>query len=72
MAHTLYTFEYWVELNDGYKVASPLFTDDETEVTVQIKARNRATADRMMNAMFKMGNVCDYDGIMIDYEEVED
>ena len=68
----IYTFEYYVQLSKGYKVASPLFTDEETELTIQIKARNRATADRMMDAMFKAGNVYDYDGIMIDYEEVED
>lgn len=70
MAHRLYTFEYWVELNEGYKVASPLFTDEETEIKLQIKARNRATADRMMKAM--LGDSCDYDGIMVDYEDVED
>lgn len=72
MEHKLYTFEYSVQLNKGYKVASPLFTDEETELTIQIKARNRATADRMMNAMFKAGNIYDYDGIMIDEEMAED
>lgn len=59
-------FAYYIDLKEGYKVASPLFTEEEKEITFTIEARNRATADRMVKALLKPYNVEHWDGIGTD------
>ena len=61
----LLTFEYWVELRNGYKPAQ-IDAEIENEFSFIIKAPNRATADRMIKAMFSNDNVVTYDGVCID------
>lgn len=58
-------FEYYVELQEGYRPA--MQTEEETEVKFVIEAKNRATADRAVKALLKNAeNVKRYDGVCIE------
>lgn len=58
-------FKYDIELKEGYK---PVLEDEvETEISFVIVAKNRATADRMVKAMFQgSSNIVSFCGISID------
>ena len=59
-------FEYIAEVKKGYKIASPLYDEEETEIRFTIEARNRATADRMIKALLMTENVIECSGICIE------
>lgn len=57
-------FDYWVELKDGYR--PPCKEEKETEIHIQLKAKNFATAQRMMAKMLEGAtNVNQYSGVCI-------
>lgn len=57
-------FDYWIELKDGYR--PPLQTEKETEVHIQLEAKNFATAQRMMAKLLEGAtNVKEYSGVCI-------
>ena len=59
-------FSYVIELKEGFKPATPLLNEKGTEIEIILEARNRATADRMIKALFTPGNVKEVSGICID------
>lgn len=61
-------FEYFAELKEGYKPVMPVVeTEEKTEMSFIIEAKNRATADRMVKALLKeAANVERYSGICIE------
>ena len=44
-------FKYYIELKEGYRPV--METELETNICIVIEAKNRATADRAINAMLK-------------------
>lgn len=57
-------FEYCIELKDGFRRTLSLV--EENEIDIRISAPNRATADRMINALLKDStNVMEISGICI-------
>ena len=57
-------FKYFFELKEGY---IPVLQDEqETDISIVIESKNRATADRMIKALIKPGNIIEYSGIAID------
>lgn len=66
MDKRLITFEYYLELEEGFGFKPVGNTREENEVTLQIKAPNRVTADRMLHAIidhFVITNIC---GVALD------
>ena len=57
-------FRYYVELHEGYQ--STCMLEAEYEVEFIIEAKNRVTADRMVNALLKDGNIKEIGGICIE------
>lgn len=57
-------FEYWIELKDGYRPT--LQEEKETDVRIQLVAKNRATAQRMMAKLLEGAtNVKEYGGVCV-------
>lgn len=57
-----YIFKYWIQVKEGYKPV--LETEKKNEIEIYIKAKNRATADRMIKALTGGNdNIIDIDGI---------
>lgn len=57
-------FEYWIELKDGYRPT--LQEEKETDVRIQLVAKNRATAQRMMAKLLEgAANVKEYGGVCV-------
>ena len=60
-----YIFKYWIQVKEGYKPV--LETEKKNEIEIYIKAKNRATADRMVKALTTgNSNITDIDGICWD------
>lgn len=65
MDKRLITFEYCLELKDGFGFKPVGNTREETEVTLQIKAPNRVTADRMLHAIIDNPVIADIQGVAL-------
>lgn len=59
-------FQYSIELKEGFKPATPLINESETEIVITLEARNRATADRAIKALLKKDNISDITGICVE------
>ena len=57
-------FRYYVELHEGYQTTCMLET--ECEVEFVIEAKNSVTADRMVNALLKNGNIKEIDYVCME------
>lgn len=66
MDKRLITFEYCLELNEGFGFKPVGSTMEETEVTLQINAPNRVTADRMLHAIIDSPKIVDIIGVALD------
>lgn len=57
-------FDYCIELKDGYR--PPLQEEKETEIHIQLEAKNFVTAQRMMAKLMEgTTNVKEYSGVCI-------
>ena len=56
--------QFYITLKEGYKPINPLMGDyEENEISIVVEARNMATANRMVKALFKDApNVAEIDG----------
>ena len=66
MDKRLITFEYFLELEEGFGFKPVGNTREETEVTLQIKAPNRVTADRMLHAIIDNVVIANVYGVALD------
>ena len=66
MEKRLITFEYHLELEEGFGFKPVGETKEENEVALQIKAYNRVTADRMLNAIIDRPIITNLYGIALD------
>lgn len=57
-------FEYYAELYKGYR--QTCVDEEEYDVKFIIEAKNRVTADRMVNALLKKDNVKEISGVCIE------
>lgn len=66
MEERLITFEYCLELEEGFGFKPVGETREQTEVLLQIKAKNRVTADRMLHAIIDKPVVVNIYGVALD------
>ena len=66
MEKRLITFEYWLELEEGFGFKLAGETKEQNEVVLQIKAPNRASADRMINAIIDRPIIADISCVALD------
>jgi len=59
------TFEYCIELREGWGYRPTMQDKEETEIVLQISAKNRATADRMIDALVDQDVISDISGVAI-------
>lgn len=62
----LITFEYYIELEKGFGFKPVGETREETEVVIQIKAKNRVTADRMLHSIIDNTIITNIYGVALD------
>ena len=58
-------FEYYFRFREGCGFKPVLSTEEEREMSIQLAAPNKATADRMIKALINSDVIEDKDGVAI-------